>query len=670
MKKLLILILLVFSPSSVMALTPIARTNVVPYQRIQYGTTFNFGVVAFSKAGIDRVDFVISGCGYASGTKSASSMSLNTQVSSIATTGHAGVWEYWVAIPSSEFSSNGAITVTPTVYGNDYVAGVTGYRVLDAVPLIVEATAAYSHTEAWVDSVSGNNSTGTVGNPTLPYLTIAAAVTAAQTANGGTSNGNIIYLQNGSYALSGMSASTTTEYLTIARASGASKASTIITSGRPDSANSLIKFSGVTLQRTIAGTAGLILHSSDILYVWVDDCDLAGGGRWGTLHDNPIMFHGATKYSTNNYFTEMSTVHSSAGLVRGAKMQTIGNDAFINTDFVINCIVDDQTNGTTGWHADAFQLHSTGVPASENRIVYGYKVTNSHYQGIFMRNSTAGAVASNNAFVNVLLEMREPYDLNEYGEPVQSAMSLYGTWDHFLMWHCTIPYGAADRTTDVSGQALTNASFIGNQFYEFSNNNASIPQDYLWPGNTQENVFAYNAYQHVYGVTPACTPTSVRSYYGQSCPHVYSLAPDTIGGTAIIGNPLLDTDFKLTALSPLIGVVPKIVPTDIDGNLRGALSDVGAYEYTASSAECSPSRLDLCDISDCESVGGGYWYNSTCNASPEAVCGISNLNLCLTSGACTGAGGYWCSGVCQATPCLVAPTLHPVLRGGRIKTKP
>jgi hypothetical protein len=69
MKKIVLIALLlcfvsVFGWGEVMAVTPIARYDVVPHQRIESTDTFNFGVVAFSKAGIEKVVFTISGQSY------------------------------------------------------------------------------------------------------------------------------------------------------------------------------------------------------------------------------------------------------------------------------------------------------------------------------------------------------------------------------------------------------------------------------------------------------------------------------------------------------------------------------------------------------------------------------------------------------------------------------
>ena len=175
-----------FLSSTAFALTPIARTDVVPYQRIEFGKSFNFGVVAFSKPGIDRVEFEILGQGYAGGVKRSSAMALNTRVVSEK---YDGVWEYFVPISASEFNSNGPVTVTPTVYDNE-----GNRRDLDPVTLIVEgASAGFNQHKAWVNP-SASDGAGTVGDQTDPFPSITSAVSATQSANGGSSSGNIIYL--------------------------------------------------------------------------------------------------------------------------------------------------------------------------------------------------------------------------------------------------------------------------------------------------------------------------------------------------------------------------------------------------------------------------------------------------------------------------------------------
>ncbi|MBT8342254.1 MAG: hypothetical protein HKP58_00580, partial [Desulfatitalea sp.] len=161
-----------------MAITPIAHTDVVPYQRVTHDASFDFGVVAFSKPGIDNVSFAIaSGTAMYNGTSPlvSTSMALNTRVASAE---YDGVWEYYVTIAASDFSGNGTFIVTPTVTDNE---GNT--RVLDAVTMIVEGDSAYTHNFAYVNSSTGNDVIGQA-NTALRFQTIQAAVTAAQAANG------------------------------------------------------------------------------------------------------------------------------------------------------------------------------------------------------------------------------------------------------------------------------------------------------------------------------------------------------------------------------------------------------------------------------------------------------------------------------------------------------
>lgn len=90
---------------------PIARWDVVPHQRIQAGESLKIGVVAFSKAGIDRVEFQVSGGGYVGPNP--------LVVSEIAFNERTQVDEYWVELSANDFTIDGPIEVRATVIGND-----------------------------------------------------------------------------------------------------------------------------------------------------------------------------------------------------------------------------------------------------------------------------------------------------------------------------------------------------------------------------------------------------------------------------------------------------------------------------------------------------------------------------------------------------------------------
>ena len=596
-----ILCLLLF-PSVSFALTPIARTDVVPYQRIEYGTTFKFGVVAFSKAGIKRVDFAISGQGYSGGTKSTSTMRLNTRLAHTSSgevaghTGWPGVWEYYVEIASNEFSSNGPITVTPKVYGDD-----GGSLTLPVVKMIVEATSAYSHTEAWVDSVNGNDGTGAVGDSGSPYKTLGAAMAAAQNANGGSSSGNIIYLEEGKYNIpssSTVAVSTSGEWLTIRNAAGAARDNTIIDNdGSSIGSGDLVKVEGVTL--VSSAQFDWVINAKNGAnkgaIVWIHGCKLTNtDGRYDSAGENdpgayPVA--GST-YLTNSYAYNVDRASSGESIIRNYTVYKIAEDAGRNSNGLrVNVRIDDQDNGGVKgcWHADT---HQNFLRAMNNEIYYNYYVTNAHYQGFFLRsNGTSSRVA----LVNVFVEMREPGNYGAWGgsscnsNKVLASGSMYveeANWDHILFWHCAFPYKAFNfwgLDNDSYSYSVTNSSFIGNIFWEFKANSSTGGEPpSLANGNSENNEALYNHYKCARSVlsgncgynTKAPDTSYGRTTYshgGASYPEVLDLT-DTINYSSF-GYPLDETNVIDRLPSGLIGV-----PADLFGNQRDSAPDVGAIE--------------------------------------------------------------------------------------------
>ncbi|MHB8790233.1 MAG: hypothetical protein ACYDBT_10175 [Desulfobulbaceae bacterium] len=561
---LLIACFFLFAPTLANALTPIARWDVVPYQRIEAGEAFNIGVVAFSKARIERVQFTVSGQGYSGQNPlQANSMTYNPRTN---------VYEYWVPLHGSDFATNGTFTVQAVVYGKD-----GDIRTLESLSLIVNATGNLAQPKAWV-STTGNDSTGAVSSSSLPFRTVGKAVSAIQAVNGGSSNGAIIYLEEGTYSVGGVSASTSGEWLTIAKASSAAKENVIINAGQL--ATGYLKYDSVTLQ---SRGSGLYVAGDSSKRLWTNNCRRIGSGRW-IADSNPVLHSDENNhYSTNDYTYNVDLAYRLAALVRGADISTIGNDAFQNTPFVVNCKLNDLDNGSTGWHADAYQAHTSGVPPANNRIIYNFRATDLHYQGIFMR-SDAGQ-AKNNAFVNVFIEMRESPNRNESNLYAFTSFSIYDSWDHLIVMNCTFLTGHGEFSS-----TLTNSSFVGNIFYAYISKNTSVGNPlviYAENENTGKNEFLYNHFLHVYGETSECMKNTVYSTNNWPCPHWYAKKPDSgFPVTATTGGDLIDlTDPESSkfgapvAGSVLINRMPfESVPADIYGNHRIANPDIGALE--------------------------------------------------------------------------------------------
>ena len=110
------------------------------------------------KAGIDRIVFEITGQGYAGGVKTVSAMTYNPR---------SDVYEYWVPISALEFISDGEFNVNAIVYGND-----GGIRDLGTITMFANPGGTLVTYSAWVDSVNGDDSTGTLDDDTRPYKTI------------------------------------------------------------------------------------------------------------------------------------------------------------------------------------------------------------------------------------------------------------------------------------------------------------------------------------------------------------------------------------------------------------------------------------------------------------------------------------------------------------------
>ncbi len=548
------------------ALTPIARWDVVPNQRIAHDKVLNIGVVAFSKAGIDRVVFNVSGQGYSGTTPpAASSMTHNEQTN---------VYEYWVPLRASDFSSSGVFTITATAHGKD-----GGTKVMETLSFVVDATGELPAPAAWV-STTGSDTSGRANNRSLPFLTPGAAVGAIQAINGGSADGATLYFYEGSYALKNGTVSTTHEWITLTRDPEARREFTAITGSWAFTTTSYMRFKGLTLPST--GASNWLAGHPAIL--WIDDCIIQGPGRW-VANSNPTARGGNDETAYPSYFTDSQIYDVDYGVTRAMLARNItirrtGNDPFVNTMCIINAVVEDVDPGTTYWHADGYQ--SWG-PGPQNRIIYGYYGTNLHYQGLFMREEI-NSTADNNAFINMFLEMRAPGRPGYAGSPpVLNAGTLNGAWNHLLIWNCSFLGSNFTVYDDPAGTPLSFAdtSFIGNVFYQYIDYEGTIGTNptYSLPGNPGKNEFLNNHFVR----------SAVDEGGGNAgLPFWYSMSPDSgFTATHSLGDPLIDLSlsspvgsFGVPAPnSPLLNrIIGATTPVDALGRPRGEHSDIGALE--------------------------------------------------------------------------------------------
>ena len=572
-KHFILVVLTVLLYSQAWSYSPVARVNCVPYQHVENGTTFKLGVVAFSKPGISAGGggsisvAVTPSSGSYTGTNplTTSTMALNSRTET---------WEYFVVVDSSDFSVNTLVDFDITVTDDD-----SNTRVLSNFYLYVDGasdiTPAY---EAWVD-IEGSDGSGTLDSSGDPYISIASAISAIETANGNSDN-CVIYLVGDTYSFSGLTPTTDNEWLEITAASGASKENVIVNTGVL--VTDYLKVSGITLQSQ-GSNQSVINDDTQDDYKWVDDCRLIGSGRYTSL-SNPVHHNNILLYHTDNYIYDVSNAVGWCLLARNITIDKVGNDAFFNTLFVINSTVTDISKGETENHSDVYQV-STGTNAANpnytppsNRIIYNLKATDVKCQGFFSTfEEHPTGVAQDNAIVNMIVEMRN--DCECCGDFTAFVLGGY-EWDHLLLWNNTFPYGTGSSTG-----IPTNSSIIGNVFWQF----LASSLDWSANGNSEGNTVLHNHYMNIYGETPACTPSSADTYQSKACPRPNSNAPDS-GATQTYssGDAGLDMTPASGAFlypengSPLInGLSSVLVPVDNANDERGSTSDIGAYEYTS-----------------------------------------------------------------------------------------
>lgn len=191
---------------------------------------------------------------------------------------------------------------------------------------------------AYVDTVSGNNTTGVVSTTDAtaaasPFATISGAIGTTGGLRGfGDANGAIIYLEEGTHALEaafGADMVMDSGALTITPASGATKAATIVQFGgsafrpRINAGGGWVRFKGLTVDRT--GTNGIRGESDSPLELAFVDCDVDAGSQNATFGGTNavVQFHGVP--FTNLASSSLSAGTSAVETLRGCSGTPVSN---------------------------------------------------------------------------------------------------------------------------------------------------------------------------------------------------------------------------------------------------------------------------------------------------------------------------------------------------------
>ena len=621
----LCLAVLIMLPSAFAQLAPIARWDVVPYQRIDSSNNpFNVGVVAFSKEGIDRVEFDISGQGYTSGTKTATEMTYNPRTD---------VYEYWVPVSASEFTSDGPITIDATVYGED--GGVRnkdtdgGGLGLDPLVLNVD-NGGLPQPEAWV-GITGNDATGQVGKSGLPFATVQGAVEALRqwmidNNHGDRVGGGTVYLMPGEHQMGHITSlnpiAADNEWLTITAAEGGNWENTILRSMSGSGANDYttpqikkIRVEGLSIRRIPFEAIIFVLHSGNIddSFIWVDNCSVSSTDRLADPTNpnsdptNPV-WNFESMYYTDSVFSNMKFVMNGItdignNLARGLNIEHIGLDVFRNPGLVVNSRIYDIDPGTTQWHADAIQFMSAF--SAKNVIIYGMRGEYLRNSGITHNTGYTGIDSTQDmAFVNNYFESD---DLLTYPEGGGTLIYWRRSTDNLIMWHNTFYYvdginDFIDRDNGTisfdiqpldGGNGITNVSFVGNFFNEMKGD--GILNDEGWNHNHYVRTFGLR-------VTP--------------------------GSDVSTGDVIFDSYGRILNDSLHDRVSPLVIDIDADNNPRSdvlggdGLGDIGAYEYQGG-VECTHDS----DCNDANACTGDVCDSGTCTYKNYNLDGNNNIGL-------------------------------------------
>ncbi|MDX2132729.1 MAG: hypothetical protein SFY69_11830 [Planctomycetota bacterium] len=415
----------------------IARWDVVPYQ--VFADEFHVGVVAFHINGIDRVDFSVNGGAWTSVTE----MQLNPRTNT---------WEYTGVLRASDFAA-GPVEVRAIAWPS----GAGEPRVLDPVFLYADPHADMAQRVRFVDPVNGNDDWNgqTIGTAMRTLHVAVASINSAY----GSLDGATVRLLPGDYDWTGFSSRGPTNSLasiTFEAAEGvAPDEIRFLDLGaglEPRIAHVVIR--GVSLNQSVRDTSSTNTPPGSL---WIDECVMVGAGPTASVGVWNDTEWELGVYLTDSQISNVRNGVEGTSLVRGVSLRDIGEDAFKNAPFIINCEVVDLTSGSPSYHPDIVQY----VGGFDNTIVYGLTAMNCNAQTFFTRSEIRH---DNAAFVNALI--------------VQSdSSSSMGQWlrssNHVLFYHVTmLGRGYLFRDTDpgtqapleVTNLAVRNCVFTGIQY--------------------------------------------------------------------------------------------------------------------------------------------------------------------------------------------------------------
>jgi hypothetical protein len=416
----------------------IARFNVVPYQDID--SSFNVGVVAFHKDGIERVDFVFTD-GVDTITDSKTSMTLNTRTE---------VEEYWTEFDPAQFD-DGEITITATAIPNSDPS----YKRDITISLFANANGTYNDFETYyVKPSTGSDDDDNSGTLASPFATISRAFYAlGRTAN----RGRIVLVEEGTYEFGELEKSDVSRnnegWIIIEGDPSLDRDNIII--ANPTLINlkpqiDKIKFRHMSFDFLFLGQFYGNFKSENSAY-WFDDCKWYLSSGWATdldIDENKGISRSPVR---GNYYVTDSLAYDTifafigAKIVRGSRLEQISGDCLQNSEFIVNTTLNNIDGTIQGHHTDVYQMWG----AQDNVIMYKVSADNlNSTQAFFLEPTFQSPLGypqykmTNSAFVdceiiNDTITNRNGTIANWGGPPWSQMVSQF---NHILFKNLSLPY--------------------------------------------------------------------------------------------------------------------------------------------------------------------------------------------------------------------------------------
>lgn len=347
---------------------PVAKWDVVPYQRVE--GVFKAGVVAFHTKPL-KVEFKVNG----KTSFTAEAPTLNDRT---------GVWEFVFPFDASK-CADGPVTLGAK-------ATAEGGESYELPPLSLYANSGKtlgSTNIAWVDSKNGNEfSTG---------LSRDQAVKSIKQGLLKAGDGGTVYLLPGVYQARLFGGGMKRKYWTLLTpAPGVDRSEVKFSRGRTGT-DKLI-FRNVELFCDCnEGDSSIILGESGKSVAWFDNCRFYNKqGRYG---GNTTLFGNRLHAFVTGGITEDIGNGPCCEFVRGHQVKNIACDAFsFAGSLVVNCSVDGIDAGPTSFDPDFFNGFTFAPKWCADNILYNVKGLNCKCMGI------SGQRLRDSAFVNVLVQ--------------------------------------------------------------------------------------------------------------------------------------------------------------------------------------------------------------------------------------------------------------------------